>query len=1616
MTTESDPVVTRVTVVLDRAEDWHKWLFIRKDTAQKHELWQYVNPATKAADLPVLTALPEPQVMDYNDHALSIAHLTAAEQKLYQWEYERWERKDLEYKRQRKALAEFNSEISKTIAAKHLYLIENKDTPYERLTTLKKHLAPSDATRQRDLIAQYKSLQTPPRGRKIEEWLRSWVEITNMCIAADIPETTGSRAQEDFLIACKTIDPEYGTSGLRDLIDREVAGTTIPSVEDYVSKFTTYLKRVSPTSTGLKTMAAELDVAKPQQQRKDSNRIKPPCPCGLKHYWVECWLINSEHPRRPKGYTNPIGQKKLDAALATDPDLKDKIDRALNKWRASQQSGRSIAMDDGSPPTRITVNTVRYMTHDLKHDISKDETTGDYRRPTEILVDDGLKPTKEMHTAVSIDKDIDKLSNRWILDPGSNTHVINSEDWTGWTREYDASPTDFVGAGTGRIQITAWGRMRLMANTPSGIQSLTLTHVAYVEGFITSLIGLARCRTMGIHFDSGRDLLYKDKPGAVLAYLEYGGGHWMVDADASCRPTPILLSSFGTIYRPSRATRPDQIVDARTAHQIWGHPGTKAIEKLTSNVEGLIVKGSTADFCAVCAESKLTKQISRRQQDDQANEPFYRVSVDVIQLVPTGEACISGDRWAGHLVDQFSKWHQVSTFPQRSKTFLNRWMIQNVRMIQRVFNYDVTAIKTDNERGYGTAPNVLEELCKDLGIRYEPRAEYTEEQNGLAERAGSLLVVRARAMRIQAGLPKSLSHELLRTAAYVLNRTPTEALQWKTPYEVVWKTKPKVHHMHPIGCQAYVLNRSLKRADKLESRALIGHLVGYDSTNIFRIWLPTRDEVIRTRDVIFEPAKFYNDLEGYAHESIIEDVIKLLAFPEQYEIDDVAIEDLLTSRQRRRPQGSRLPTPPTSEVGGERIEQDKEWSDQGLLTPESSASDEQNSSSASDRHNGQNRHPSSERDSEQPAREERPHARIFQDLSATQIEGYVPDRYQNNAPRRRNLDLDEDNIIEGPRRTRMNSNIQDPGRWHTHAITYGKSIDNYLKAFSTTFNTESTTKIHRTQVPEPPRSYRELDHHPFGEQFRNAAEKEYREIWSKGCFAETAHTAMTADAEVLPLMWVFTYKFDEDGYLCRFKARLVIRGDLQQPYGDTYAATLAARTFRALVAISNQFGLELVQYDVPNAFLNAKLDRKLYVETPDGFKKDGELLQVLRALYGLKESPLLWYKDLRETLKSLDVTPIPGFPCVYVSDWLIMFVYVDDIVMAFHPDNRRLHEAFEKELNERYNLKCLGSLRWFLGIRVIRDRNARTIHLVQDSYIDKVAAKYNIVSTGRHSEVPMLVNYLEQSTEEPNKARTKTYQELVGHLAFLTQYTRPDLARAHVIHASHLTNPGQAHLESVRRVWRHIVETKYLALQAHAVNEGGIQEYLTTPQEYRDPIFFGASDAAFADDVETRQSSQGYIFQLFGMTVDWKSSLQRAVTKSTTEAELLALSLAGSEMEEWCRLFNGLHLKLNQTPIIWCDNQQTVGIVTKDQDRLSTKLKHVDIHQNWVRQEVKQHRLHVQWKPTSQMPADGMTKMLPRQKHTEFVKQLHLTDIRSNVQQMERESSDTSSLRQLTTG
>jgi len=84
-----------------------------------------------------------------------------------------------------------------------------------------------------------------------------------------------------------------------------------------------------------------------------------------------------------------------------------------------------------------------------------------------------------------------------------------------------------------------------------------------------------------------------------------------------------------------------------------------------------------------------------------------------------------------------------------------------------------------------------------------------------------------------------------------------------------------------------------------------------------------------------------------------------------------------------------------------------------------------------------------------------------------------------------------------------------------------------------------------------------------------------------------------------------------------------------------------------------------------NAFINARLDKLVYCYCLEGFNQNGHILKLLMALYGLKVSPLLWYKELTSILAKFRLKPILGTNCLYTNRRLIVFFYVDDIAILF---------------------------------------------------------------------------------------------------------------------------------------------------------------------------------------------------------------------------------------------------------------------------------------------------------------------------------------------------------------
>ena len=155
---------------------------------------------------------------------------------------------------------------------------------------------------------------------------------------------------------------------------------------------------------------------------------------------------------------------------------------------------------------------------------------------------------------------------------------------------------------------------------------------------------------------------------------------------------------------------------------------------------------------------------------------------------------------------------------------------------------------------------------------------------------------RSRAIQLEASLPPSLGLEAFLTTGYTLNRTPNKQLGQKTPYEIAYGKPPSLTYIYVYSYKTYTLDKQIRRGDKLAPRALIGHLVGYDSTNIYRIQIPSLRKVIRTRDVTFNETLFYNPKGqniDYLLRDALEDTLQTIYLLEPYYEDKFKDKSIL---------------------------------------------------------------------------------------------------------------------------------------------------------------------------------------------------------------------------------------------------------------------------------------------------------------------------------------------------------------------------------------------------------------------------------------------------------------------------------------------------------------------------------------------------------------------------------------------------------------------------------------------------------------------------------------------------------------------------------------------------
>ena len=233
----------------------------------------------------------------------------------------------------------------------------------------------------------------------------------------------------------------------------------------------------------------------------------------------------------------------------------------------------------------------------------------------------------------------------------------------------------------------------------------------------------------------------------------------------------------------------------------------------------------------------------------------------------------------------------------------------------------------------------------------------------------------------------------------------------------------------------------------------------------------------------------------------------------------------------------------------------------------------------------------------------------------------------------------------------------------------------------------------------------------------------------------------------------------------------------------------------------------------------------------------------------------------------------------------------------------------------------------------------------------------------------------EEKSEYEAYANGLKYLEIVGAVLYATQ-TRPDIQYAIGVLAQFGSNPGRPHLEALKRVLRYLKGTAHFSLRLGGANS--------------DTDLIGWTDSDWAQDIDSRRSVGGFVFEIAGGVVSWSSKKQPTVALSTVEAEYMAASNATKEAI-WLRsLLEDLGFKQVAATIIYGDNQ---GCIALSRNPVAhSRAKHIDIRHHFIRERIANSEIDLRYCSTKEMLADIFTKQLPRETFEKFRSALGVAD------------------------
>ena len=526
------------------------------------------------------------------------------------------------------------------------------------------------------------------------------------------------------------------------------------------------------------------------------------------------------------------------------------------------------------------------------------------------------------------------------------------------------------------------------------------------------------------------------------------------------------------------------------------------------------------------------------------------------------------------------------------------------------------------------------------------------------------------------------------------------------------------------------------------------------------------------------------------------------------------------------------------------------------------------------------------------------------------------------------------------------------------------------------------------EVVKDPHNRRAMLAGPHAAEFVEGEQEELSAIARMNAYDLVDESELPSGTVVLDSTWAYKYKTDPvTGDITRYKARLAVRGDQEPPDPDrpTFSAQVSGAAVRVLIAAMAAGRYKYsAKGDVGNAYLETPARRDVYVRQAPGYDDGtGRVMHLKCNWYGVDDAGRQFWKHLDSILCAWGERS-DADPCVYVKRregraTAVVATFVDDLFVL--GETKDDVDGLFAALTAFSRVKREDEPTSFLGLEITRRKTG--IHLRESVYVEQICRRFADRTLPKHRATPMRVERADEGSAELERRGASEFRSVLGALMYLAHMVRPDISYAVNHLARNMSVPTEADDVELNRVLAYVADTP----------RAGVWYPRSADLVLR--VYADADHAA----APMRKSHTGIVWRLAenGGAVDWVSARQRTVTRSSTEAEIMALSEADRRTTTLRRLLAEIGVQQQHATKIFEDNKATIDIVNAS--RYTSRTRHIDVHLRAVRERARAGAVEIQWVPTSDQVADVLTKPLTQPQHALLTGRIMGTDLADTTQE-----------------